>query len=153
MSQKQSHPSTASPPNSVTRAKGDVDLLLPEVVEQHLAGFAEAFIDRRFRARWLHILIERPTKAALELKRFERHCDPRYCHLLEPGHVDAVSLANELGAVSGCFYDGGGEPCWLGLAEAVTAAAGRDALFSIAPAKVAVFFFHEGWAWICRRTG
>jgi 3-hydroxyacyl-CoA dehydrogenase len=34
-----------------------------EEAEDHLRAFAESFIDKTFRDRWLHIMLEKPKKA------------------------------------------------------------------------------------------
>jgi hypothetical protein len=119
-------------------------------IEVHLEGFVKSFVSREFRNRWLHILLEKPKKAAKELRKFERHLDQRSCRLIE----NASDVMEQiLGTTEGFYLDGLEPPKFTSLREAIDESNEKavDAIFSISPGKQAVFLFHEGWAWICEK--
>jgi hypothetical protein len=64
-----------------------------------------------------------------------------------------VSLAEVFGTKLGVYFDGTEPPCRITAPEASTLATERnvDAMFSMVPGKLALFFFHEGWSWKCER--
>ena len=124
-----------------------------EAAEKHLRAFAESFIEKSFVDRWLHITLEKPKKAEEELRKFETHLDERYCRMLHGADSFPVSLAEVYGAKLGMYFDGSEPACRMTAPEAASLAAERnaDTLFSITPGKLALFFFHEGYAWKCER--
>jgi hypothetical protein len=120
-------------------------------VEAHLAGFATSFVRPKFRARWRHILLERPAKAAAQLRKFEGHLDPRRCRLVDNA-ADVLHTIPE--STRGLYFDGQDSPRFVSLDDALfrSGATTADAIFSISPGEHAVFFFHEGWAWVCEKS-
>lgn len=119
----------------------------------HLKGFADAFIDPSFSDRWLHVLLEQPSKAASQLKKFERHLNLKHCVLVE--NVEQLKrLFPELySGVSGLYFDGVGPARTLTIEKAIEQSTDDvcDAIYSIRPCCLALFFFHEGWLWVCKR--
>jgi hypothetical protein len=124
-----------------------------EDADKHLRGFAEAFIDKAHVDRWIHIIFEKQKKAENELRKFERHLDSRYCTMLNSADTFPVSLSEEYGTKLGIYFDGSEPPCKITAPEAGSLVAERstDAIFSMIPGKLAIFFFHEGWSWKCER--
>jgi hypothetical protein len=118
---------------------------------EHLRGFAEAFIDPKYSNRWVHILLERPKKSSMELAKFERQLNSKCCAILKSKDLD--SLVETVTDKSGCFFDGVSDPQLISLREARARALleVQDAIFSISPGREAVFFFHEGWGWYCKK--
>jgi hypothetical protein len=96
----------------------------------------------------LHILLEKPEKAAAEMRRFESHHDPARCRLVEGVEVVREEIP---GLTRGLYFDGSGSPRFMSLDEGIDAATRDfgDALFSVSPGEKALFVFHEGWAWVC----
>ncbi|MFN2407124.1 MAG: hypothetical protein ABR594_13805 [Pyrinomonadaceae bacterium] len=125
----------------------------PEEAQDHLRAFAESFIKKAFVDRWLHITLEKPKKAEEELRKFENHLDARYCTMLHGADSFPVSLAEAYGSKRGVYFDGSEPACRMTAPEASSLATERnaDALFSLTPGKLALFFFHEGYAWKCER--
>ena len=117
----------------------------------HLRGFAEAFIDPKYSNRWVHILLERPKKSSVELAKFERQLSSKCCAILESKDLDR--LAETVADRSGCFFNGVSDPQLMPFREARARALleVQDAIFSILPGREAVFFFHEGWGWHCKK--
>ncbi len=120
---------------------------------KHIADFVQAFVDRTFRHRWMHGLLEKPSKAKETLVKFGRHLDQRRCRLLEGPELHLEALEVMCGPRKGLYFDGLDEPCFVTAEEASTRAnnACSDAIFSIVLGRKAIFFFHEGWAWLCER--
>lgn len=124
-----------------------------EEVKQQLRAFAESFIDKHYVDRWIHITLEKPKKARAEIHKFERHLCPKYCKMLNNADAFPVPLAEVYGAKLGIYFDGTEPPCKITAPEAASLSTERniDALFSIIPGKLALFFHHDGWSWKCAR--
>lgn len=117
----------------------------------HLEGFANTFINKDYIDRWKHILIAKPSKAKKELVKFERQLNNSRCTLIENPSQDLVQY---IGAkTNGLYFDGFENPHVKNLGEAIDEATFncRDALFSIEAGELAVFIFHEGWSWLCKK--
>lgn len=114
-------------------------------IEQHLKSFAQAFVTDDRKEKWLGLLSERPDNIhALSYKLFN-YLDHNYIEQND-------SLANVAGDDTvGVFYDFNHEPKCVSFKEAKEEVAGRDAMFSIEPGRLAVYFYHEGWNFVCRR--
>jgi hypothetical protein len=125
----------------------------PVEAEKHLRAFAASFIDKNYTDRWIHITIEKPEKAKYEMHKLERHLNPTYCKMMADVEAFPVSLAEAYGSKQGVYFDGTEPAQRMTAPEAASLAEERnvDAMFSIAAGKLAIFFFHEGWAWKCER--
>lgn len=51
---------------------------------------------------------------------------------------------------SGLFYGFFDSPRVVPAASVAVAAGGGDAIFSLVPGELAVYFFHEGEVWLCQ---
>ena len=51
---------------------------------------------------------------------------------------------------AGLFYDFSDAPRVVPAAGDAVAAGGGDAIFSLVPGTLAVYFFHEGETWLCQ---
>lgn len=134
---------------------GDVypNPLTPQEGEEHIRAFVEAFIAKDFQDRWRHIMLEKPEKAKQGLRKFDRHLDARYCTLLPLSDSLPASLAKTFGAKLGVYFDGIEPPCKItaAIASSITNERSIDAIWSMVPGKLVLFFFHEGWSWKCER--
>jgi len=120
-----------------------------EEAKDHLIKFAHAFVAEEHIPRWLHIVIERPEKAKREITKFENYLNRERCYLMKGAELFSSSLSKKYGNQLGVYFDGDGPAV---LKTAAEAGEWRpDAVFSLKPGKLAVFFFHEGWAWHCEQ--
>jgi hypothetical protein len=113
-------------------------------IEQHLAAFATAFVTPSRKERWLEMLSRRTKKNARNSSKLNEALDPRYCH-----KVDGIPNVTWPGL--GVFYDFYDEPIIITMKDALATGANQDAIYSIEPGQLALFFFQEGWCWLCRR--
>jgi hypothetical protein len=119
----------------------------PELAKEHLEAFSKAFIDKKYLERWRFLIVERPTRAKRELRKFDWHLNDDRCRLIEAYEADPEILSQQFGSKLGVYFDGTRPPSLMTVAEA--AGFQEDAIFSLEPGRLAIFFFHEGWAWIC----
>jgi hypothetical protein len=115
-------------------------------LRMHLAEFGRAFIARNHLDRWTHVTQERPAKAKDELGKFILAIDEKFQETLYGSDGFPNALAKRFSGEPGVYFDGIEEPCKVTAVEASTLAVERtaDALFSIVPGRLAIFFFHEG---------
>jgi hypothetical protein len=108
---------------------------------QHAEGFASAFVAPPHRERWQELLARRPRRIHGNSHKLHSALDRRACRLVPelPGAIRG----------DGLFYGFIDLPRVVPAAHAVTAAGGGDAIFSLLPGELAVYFFHEGEVWLC----
>jgi hypothetical protein len=111
---------------------------------RHATGFAAAFVSPERRARWAELLTRRPRRNSRDSHKLHSHLDRRFCH--PSNHWPADLRGN------GLFYDFFEVPRIVPASQAETVAGGGDAIFSLVPGVLAVYFFHEGEIWLCRRS-
>ena len=138
---------SAHPPLKYEAVAGELLPCLPTMQELHLRAFAEAFIQKDLVARWIHSLIEKPTKARTCLSKFHNHHNERLCKMISGTDTWPHPLANRFGSNYGVYFTGAGSASLTTIGYA--ASLDREAIFSLQPGRVAVFFHHEGWAWVC----
>lgn len=116
-----------------------------------LETFVAHFIERRARERWIHILCERPEKAAHELRKFDRDRVPARCTPLSSRDSRDSSVLSAFGDAEGAFFDGRSPARMTSLAQVLKEMGPfqDDALFASAEGP-AVVFHHEGMTWLCR---
>jgi hypothetical protein len=110
---------------------------------RHAAGFAAAFVVPAKRERWLELLTRRPRRVSRDSHKLHADLDRRTCRLA--GAAPPAGLRGE-----GVFYGFGDAPRVVPTDLAAAAAGGGDAIFSLAPGELALYFFHEGEVWVCR---
>jgi hypothetical protein len=69
------------------------------------------------------------------------------CHLIKGPDLLSLSLAKKYSPYLGVYFDGSGLAVRMSAAEAGMSR--RDAIFSVEPGQLAIFFFPEDWAWHC----
>ncbi|MCE9533833.1 MAG: hypothetical protein K8T89_22305 [Planctomycetes bacterium] len=115
------------------------------VWRKHASGFVEAFIVPTKRERWLELLTKRPHRIGRYSHKMHSDLDRRTGR-----RVESFSSAGLKG--EGVFYAFADLPRVVRAELAARAAGGRDAIFSLVPGKVAVYFFHEDEVWVCQAT-
>jgi hypothetical protein len=110
---------------------------------RHAEGFAAAFVVPAKRERWRELLTRRPRRIGENSHKLHADLDRRTCRLA--GEAPPAGLRGE-----GLFYGFGDGPRVVPADLAAAAAGGRDAIFSLVPGELALYFFHEGEVWVCR---
>jgi hypothetical protein len=109
---------------------------------QHAARFAAVFITPAKRERWAEMLARRPRRIGRDSHKLHADLDRRTCR--------PVSELPAAVRGTGLFYGFFDTPRVVAAADAAVAAGGGDAIFSLIPGELAVFFFHEGEVWLCQ---
>jgi hypothetical protein len=112
-------------------------------VDEHLEAFARAFVISAKRDRWVELLTRRGKNVYANSHKLHSALDRRYCTMI----ADFTGLDDSL---SGVYYDFFSPPIITFLKEAAIKSSG-DAIFSIHPGRLAIYFFHEDEVWLCRR--
>jgi hypothetical protein len=113
----------------------------------HASAFVSAFVIPAKRDRWDWLLTKGPRKVGRDSHKLHSDLDRRTCR-----RVTALPAEFRRGG-GGLFYDFYGAPKVVLSDEVHRAIGGRDAIFSLVPGKLAVYFFHEGELWLCRAPG
>lgn len=109
---------------------------------QHATGFVTAFVTPAKRERWAELLTRRPRRVRENSHKLHSDLDRRTCRSVDklPAAVRGVGL----------FYSFSDAPQLVPAESAVLVAGGGDAIFSLIPGELAVYFFHEGEIWLCQ---
>ena len=110
-----------------------------------MKSFAETFVLDSRRDKWVSLLIERPDNILAQASRLFNYLDHNY---IEQNDALSNVAADD---VRGVFYDFSDEPQCISFKEAVGLVKVRDAIFSITPGRLAIYFYHEGWNFVCKR--
>lgn len=114
-------------------------------IEFHLRAFAEAFVLESRKEKWVDMLSERPDSIISQAAKLFNYLEHNY---IEQNDALECVAADD---VIGVFYDFSDEPKCISFNEAVEVIKVRDAIFSITPGKLAIYFYHEGWNFVCKR--
>jgi hypothetical protein len=107
-----------------------------------VAGFVAAFVVPAKRERWAELLARRPRKIRKSSHKLHSDLDRRVC---QPVTELPASVRG-----AGLFYGFFDAPRMVPAECAAVAAGGGDAIFSLVPGKLAVYYFHEDEVWLCR---
>lgn len=110
--------------------------------QTHVEGFVAAFITSAKKERWLELLTKRPRRIGRQSHKMHSDLDRRVCQNV--GWAVPANLAGE-----GLYYAFAGAP-QVAPVELLRELQLGDAVFSLVPGKLAVYFFHEGEVWLCR---
>lgn len=113
-------------------------------IEQHLKSFVDYFVEEGRKEKWVGLFSERPDNMLSLTGKLFNYLDHNY--LEQDDTLNNIAPDDTVGV----FYDFNTEPTCLSFKEAIERAKGRDAMFSISPGKLAIFFYHEGWNFVCR---
>ena len=112
--------------------------------DHHLERFVSSFVISRGRERWQHLLLSRGKRTFANSHKLHDVLDRTVCNRLSGSPpVDDSTV--------GVFYDFYEDPQVLPFGEVYERAVNSDAIFSIVPGKLAIFFFHEGEEWLCEK--
>ena len=109
---------------------------------EHVTGFTDAFIVAAKRERWLELLTRRPRRIGRQSHKMHTDLDRRRCRNV--GWAVPADLKGE-----GLYYDFAGSPQVVPV-ELLRQLQLGDAILSLVPGKLALFFFHEGEVWLCQ---
>ena len=126
-----------------------------EELERHLRAFVRSFVQPNRQQRWLHILVQKPSKAEDRMYRLVQDLDDRYCTELKGADNFPLAVAKRIGTKPGAYFDRSGECNKMTAAGAATLASesSMDALLSLIPGKLALYWHHDlGGPWLCKRT-
>jgi hypothetical protein len=109
---------------------------------QHAAGFVTSFVAPARRERWAELFARRPRRIRRDSHKLHSDLDRRTCRRV--AELPAALRGD------GLFYGFFDAPQVVPAGSAAVAAGAGDAIFSLVPGKLAVFFFHEGEVWLCQ---
>ena len=112
-------------------------------INLHLTAFAETFVLETRREKWLMLFAQRPAMIASQSSRLFNYLN----HNLIEQNDALANVATD--TAHGVFYDFHSEPRIMTLAEAKHRKKDNDAIFSITPGKLAIYFFSDGWNFVC----
>ena len=115
----------------------DADWLL------HAAGFAQSFVVPEKRERWTELLTRRPRRIGRDSHKLHSDLDRARCRIV-------TSLPPAVRG-AGLFYGFFDVPRIVPATSAAVVAMGGDAIFSLIPSVLAVYFFHEEEIWLCEK--
>ena len=110
---------------------------------EHASRFVTAFVVPARRDRWRWLLLERPRRIGRDSHKLHSDLDPRFCQ--SEGVLPPEVLTGE-----GLYYPFADLPRVVPASSIDLAVGNGDAIFSLVPGKLAVYFFHEGEIWLCR---
>src|SRR5262245_31142914 len=102
---------------------------------RHATAFARAFVVPAKQDRWTELLTRRPRRIGRNSDKLHSDLDRTRCQL-----VTALPAAVR---GTGLFYGFFDVPRIVPATSAAVAAGGGDAIFSVVPGVLAVYFFHE----------
>jgi hypothetical protein len=108
----------------------------------HASRFVAAFVTPAKRERWLWLLTTRPRRIYHDSHKLHSDLDRRTCRpvrwLPREAHRDGV------------YYGFADVPRLLPASAVAGAVWTGDAILSLVPGELAVYFFHEGEVWLCQ---
>jgi len=113
--------------------------------KKHLEMFADAFVLKDRRDRWRGFLSKHKRRNHKLSSDLFNHLD-KSC-ITQNDELIGVAQPDE----SGVFYDFIDNPKVLSFEEARNEGENSDAIFSLKKGKLAIYFFHEGWNYVCER--
>jgi hypothetical protein len=115
--------------------------------EEHLDAFVDAFVVREKKDRWKTLLARRGAKGIAESHKLRDALDGRFCTRVAHGDVATLGPADR----ACVFFDFWSDPEATTAKAALARGPDTDAIASLDPGRLAVYFFHEGEVWLCRR--
>lgn len=114
-----------------------------EKAQEHLEAFIQSFVDPDRRERWTMFMLKKPEKAAAELHKLP--LDPRRTRWLEGPERNYSEYLRYAGGRLGIYFTFRTDPVWIAADEAASRADCdfEDAILSIEPGKLAIYFSHD----------
>ena len=108
---------------------------------RHATAFVTAFVTPAKRHRWHYLVTQRPSRIRRSSSKLHSDLDRRTCRSV--GVVPAGTRGD------GVFYAFDLDPRIVSVDTAAVLASG-DAIFSLVPGELALYFFHESEVWLCQ---
>lgn len=105
--------------------------------------FIQSFIEKDRRERWTHFLLNNPSKAYKHSAKLEQHLDKRCCTEIKTHELQVNK------SVQGIYFDFSDPPISATLIDSCILGDYSDGLFISSTDKLAIYFSHEGRAWVC----
>jgi len=113
-------------------------------IDVHLKSFAEAFVLPQRKEKWITLLSQRPENIISEASKLFNYLDHNYIEQND-------QLKNVVSHQStGVYYDFKHQPKCVSLKDALEEEKDNDAIFSIEPGTLVIYFNHEGWNFVCK---
>jgi hypothetical protein len=109
---------------------------------EHTSRFVTAFVTPAKRGRWQWLLASRPRRVGRDSHKLHSDLDRRTC---QPGKWLPSEFHRD-----GVYYGFADAPRLLPAAMVAGAVGTGDAILSLVPGELAVYFFHEGEVWLCQ---
>ena len=112
-----------------------------EEAELHLVNFFKSFMPKQRNERWIHLAKKQSQRAYRDSHKLE--------HLLDFSLSKEIENEKTLYKYNnGVYWDFKDKPILVSAEEAFTLGYYQDGIYSIEPGKKAIFFYHEGGAWL-----
>jgi len=116
-------------------------------IEEHIEKFVDSFVLKQRRERWHFLFKKNDTKTYHSSYKLLKDLSPEY-----RVRDDQLKTIDNI-EVQGVIYDIGREkPRIDNLKQVLKEHTYFDAIFSIIPGKLAIFFFHEGEIFVLRKS-
>lgn len=115
---------------------------------KHLEAFVLAFVAKNRQERWLHLFLHNSKNAYKNSHKLEGYLNYR-CSLVGK---DFIKAHYKLG-LNGVYYSFSiyRNTLLINLEEALIIGDYRNAIFSILPGKLGIYFSDEGPIWLCQK--
>lgn len=114
-------------------------------IDSHMRSFAESFVLQERKEKWVDLLQTRPENILTLSSKLFNYLDHNFIE--QDDSLNNVTAQDTIGV----FYDFKSEPKCISFKNAIEEAKDNDAIFSINPGKLAVYFYHEGWNFVCKK--
>lgn len=110
-----------------------------------MKSFAEAFAADARKEKWIGLLTRRSENTFNQSSKLFNHLNHQY--------IEQNDSLNDIAALDkqGVFYNFKDEPKYISFEEAIDKGKINDSIFSIEPGKLVIYFFSEGWNFVCKR--
>ncbi|RKZ79051.1 MAG: hypothetical protein DRR19_25495 [Candidatus Parabeggiatoa sp. nov. 1] len=114
------------------------------ILNPHLEKFVSSFIFPNRQEKWKHLFLKNRKRSYQNSSKLESHLTRQFCFLLkkEELHINIETM--------GVFYNFRDSSFFLSLKDALILGDYQDAIFSIIPGELALYFSHEGRIWLCQ---
>jgi len=114
------------------------------ILNQHLEKFVSSFVFPNRQEKWKHLFLKNRKRSYKNSSKLESHLTRQFCFLLksEELHINIETR--------GVYYNFRDSSFSISLKDALILGDYQDAIFSIIPGELALYFSHEGRIWLCR---
>lgn len=115
------------------------------MLTQHLEKFVSSFVLPDRQGKWEHLLLKNRKRSYKNSSKLESHLTKQFCLLVKKEDM-YINLETK-----GVFYDFRDSSFFVSLEDALILGDYQDAIFSMIPGKLALYFSHEGRIWLCQK--